>query len=84
MSKGERLDSSGDKDFVKWVDKPDGTSHIYYGEKGGKEHGHVVLNPPGSDKAISYERDKSGHSMERKIRQWFWKQRRKVKTVGGL
>jgi hypothetical protein len=63
MAKGERLDKSGDKDFVKWVDKPDGTSHIYYGEKGGKGHGHVVLNPPGSGRAVSYERDKSGHAI---------------------
>jgi len=63
MAKSEHLDSSGDKDFVKWVDKPDGTSHIYYGEKGDKEHGHVVLNLPDSGRAVSYERDKSGHAI---------------------
>ena len=63
MSKGERLDSHNDRDFVKWVDKPDGTSHIYYGEKGSGTHGHVVLNPAGSGRAISYERDKIGHAI---------------------
>jgi hypothetical protein len=63
VPKNERLDKPGDKDFVIWKNKPDGTSHIYYGEKGGKAHRHVVLNPPGSGRAVSYERDKSEHAI---------------------
>lgn len=53
--KGERLDRPGDKDFVIWKDKPDGTSHLYYDEKGSQIHGHVVFDKPGSGRAISYE-----------------------------
>jgi len=63
MAKSERLDRSGDKDFATWKDKPDGTSHLYYGEKGSSSHGHVVFNPPGSGQPIRYERDTSGHEI---------------------